>query len=927
VPDVELRADYDRDGRLSGSKAEYAARTVGHGAILGVNVDRDGHALAKTPRAGKPVSLDYALPTKDGHDGDPVPLQLVVKAPALARFSSLALLVSGENAESVALLDSHRRVLRPARTAPGEIEFALPLKAGKHAFALEASRVPGSPLGASDGALTVSVVGRDPAGTASTVDAGRVLLARFLVLDDLAPAETLYICTLPDNDPSVADVRAALAAVRPAVGLREIALTDNLGDAWVQDQFQLGYVLAPGRTMRTVLHMPRLRTNAKLGVDQRNLATLVRTHFPSTDLGLIEDFWGRTVPLRHSGGVTQLTFVESEAAFRVLRRVASANRFLRDVIERLCASAGKLGISPAPPECSNMPPPFDTIAPVRMQLPELRRRVLALVDRLVSEVPPSDEAGLRTVAERARRLVDDVERTLTVSGGPNAEVFGLVLGKTTFQLDGGDLVDLFTTVERMHDSLVYGGNLEASPPLAGHPYGKVVLGEGNERLLDPPVRDLFESGAGVQPVVTVDTAWLGVGHVDELIAFLPDRATKGHSILRASPEVASALMDAASRLYQDGLPDLHLDRDRYLWRPLTLVRHRMHEGEHPVTRMLRGKLWLHSQPRLRPPPEGGTPDAGSIDDAGEVLLPPHIYLFLVDFYSGLFSSDLAPFFPDSDQDVYYYRAGLTTWDFDFFSGATNRVLVEEKLGPLDKLLAAEFPSFPVRRVPVLFDEMLLNDKSPRVAGTTAAFTPNLVNLQFLNGTVLIPKPFGPRMSPPDATAVVTEVLRDQGLGKVAGRVSVSYFKKQKLDVTEIWLNPKLSSGRVDTPLETVDDLAEEFADGFPGLSRKEVASRIRKANPTAFDGSGRLKKGWRLIRIPERTVDLFQAYTHALLDAQGLHPRWVDSWFYHVRLGEIHCGTNVLRKVPKVKTPWWNRVGPQPAGGSSFPLSGSEVSG
>ena len=40
---------------------------------------------------------------------------------------------------------------------------------------------------------------------------------------------------------------------------------------------------------------------------------------------------------------------------------------------------------------------------------------------------------------------------------------------------------------------------------------------------------------------------------------------------------------------------------------------------------------------------------------------------------------------------------------------------------------------------------------------------------------------------------------------------------------------------------------------------------------------------------------MFQLYTHALLTMLGVTVQWVDSWYYHVHDGGIHCGTNVLR--------------------------------
>jgi Protein-arginine deiminase (PAD) len=914
MPEVELRADFDRDGRLSGAPAEYAARSIGHGAILGVNVDRDGRGLPPSARVGRPVQLDFARPLKSGADNDPIVLQARVSAAAVAAFTSLVLRVGGDNADAVGLLDDRARVIRGIRSASGGVQFPLPRRAGTHTLRLEASRVPGSPLGQSDGALTLTVVGRDAADRETVLDEGRFLLTLPLVLDDLAPASALYICSLPDNVPAVSDVRAGLASVRPAVELREIALADNRGDAWVQDQFQLGYLIRPGGTMRTIVHMPRLRTNAQVGANQRNLAELVRTHFPSTDLGLIDDFWQRTVPLNHGGGVAQLTFTESELAFRTLHRVFIADSFLRESIDRLCAL-----LSPAPAECSNVPEPSDFVPTVRVQLPELARRVDKLLRQVSGSTPATQHAGLQALHDRADRLMRDVNATLGVSGPRGNEAFALTLGTNTYRLDGGELVGLTETVWRMHDSLVYGGNVEASPPLRDHPFGKVVIGESDDRLLDPAVRGLFEASSAVQPLVTLDTAWLGVGHVDELVTFLPTRRDRSSSVVfRASPEVAKALFDKASELYNDGLPTFHPDRNT-LWRPLTLQRHRMKDGTHPVTRLFRGKLWLHAHPRPRPPRDDGD-DSRADQDVGEVLLPPRIYLRLVDWYSGLLGESLAPFYPDSNDDIHYYKAALTMWDFDFFEGGTNDVIGKEKLGALDAVLQREFREFPIRRVPVLFDRARLADRPPRLGvGATAAFTPNVVNLQFLNGTVLIPNPFGPRMKPADAVAVVKHVLEEQELGSVASRVTASYFSQQGLDVLEVWVTPSLGDAQIATPFRSAADLAEEFSDGFPGVAAATVERRIRRANRSAFEASGQLREGWRKIVIPENTVDLLQAYTHALLDAHGIRVCWVDSWFYHVRVGEIHCGTNVLRQVPAVRDRWWNRV--TPPGGRRAPTT------
>lgn len=46
--------------------------------------------------------------------------------------------------------------------------------------------------------------------------------------------------------------------------------------------------------------------------------------------------------------------------------------------------------------------------------------------------------------------------------------------------------------------------------------------------------------------------------------------------------------------------------------------------------------------------------------------------------------------------------------------------------------------------------------------------------------------------------------------------------------------------------------------------------------------------------------DLFEACSEAVADRVS----WVEAWYYHVRLGSIHCGTNVLRTAP-AGLRWW----------------------
>lgn len=905
MPLVELRADYDRDGSLAGGAEEYAARGAGLGAVVAANLDRDDRSLPSRATLGSPVPLDWTRSTKSRRDRDPVTLEVVVAAAAAVELTSLALRISGRDADAIALIDARSTLVRPTRSRGGQVEFRLPLEAGAHSFRLESKRVAGSPLGGLDGALRLAAVGRRPDGSVSTLDEARLTLARFVALGDFARAEILYVCRLPDNEAALADLRRGMAGVRPRVRLREVGPEDCQFDGWLQDQFQLGYLESPAGTMLALLHMPRLRANALLSAQRPNLATLVRAHFPSRDIGLIEDFWERRIPMYHQGGTLELPFRDSGSAYSLLKRPVDAHDFLRQELGWLLREAEDLEVNGG---SRVLPAAREDPASAREDLRNLGDRIGTVVEKLKPAVSRIRRDGLDALRARTALLVGSVERALPIGSSDNRLWFGLSVGNTPLRLDGSQLNLLYTTLGETHDALVYGGNLEVSPPTGADPFGKVVVGEGEERGMDMPLRNFLRAGAAVQPVVTLDTGWLEVGHVDELVAFLPGQGRRGHAVLRASPEIAMALMERAAAIYRCGLPVDHDDNPIHpsRWRPSQLRRHSMRAGQHPVTRLLRGKYWLHTYP-LPSDATGGDPDLE------QAKMPPRFYREIVDHYDGYFESLHVPFYPARREPAHSYPAAFTALDFEYFDEDSNRVIVEQKLLALDKDLEGAFPDFELLRVPVLLDR-LSEEQLDRVGlhglgpSATSALTPDLVNLQLVNGTAFVPKPFGPRMRLEDAACAISAVLAEQGLKELAGRAARPQYLAglhPSLLLSEAWLSPAVKEGQVDSPFRSLNEVAAEFQDGFPGLSVSEVAERIARRNKGAFDEAGRLRLGWCRLTIPESTVDLFQAYTQVLLHARGLRVSWIDSWFYHLRAGGIHCGTNVLRTPPRRRPRWW----------------------
>jgi hypothetical protein len=420
-------------------------------------------------------------------------------------------------------------------------------------------------------------------------------------------------------------------------------------------------------------------------------------------------------------------------------------------------------------------------------------------------------------------------------------------------LPGSDM-GLFEDIAGAANSINFGGNLEVSPPvdatthaMAGPdggpdvpvqepaPFGKILLGHTPDRGRPAHAQFLqFLEAQIVQPVLPLDTSWLSVGHVDEFMIFVPANTSKGFKLLMASPPLATAFFEEA------------------------LALHRSDPAAHPLTKLLRGKQWLHEHSRDLEPP-------------------------------AIFQADQS--FADSPEPTREYLAEISVESVLAEARDFNDELFTKRLQFLEDRLArgCDFdPVLDVIPLPVYFDALPLG--SVDSGGRTAAFTPGLVNLQVLNRHVLVPRPFGPRMNLTDAGSL----LRGQfGLAGATDARLRSYLQH------EFWVVHALG------PSVTAARIAGFFADG--GVTE----AGIRRANPGKFDGAGRVRPVTRLL-IPEDTVDLFEAYTQMVLEDIGLTVHWIDDWYtYHRMEGEVHCGTNVKRRPPELDADsnfrqWWD---------------------
>jgi protein-arginine deiminase len=89
------------------------------------------------------------------------------------------------------------------------------------------------------------------------------------------------------------------------------------------------------------------------------------------------------------------------------------------------------------------------------------------------------------------------------------------------------------------------GNLEVSPPVPGFPHGRVLTGFQKELRFHPDLIAFLEAQKLQCPPLYLDVSWLTIGHVDELINFVPARDRKGFRALLPSPSLAKTVLEDA----------------------------------------------------------------------------------------------------------------------------------------------------------------------------------------------------------------------------------------------------------------------------------------------------------------------------------------------------------------------------------------------
>ncbi|MEG4317906.1 MULTISPECIES: protein-arginine deiminase family protein [unclassified Microcoleus] len=101
------------------------------------------------------------------------------------------------------------------------------------------------------------------------------------------------------------------------------------------------------------------------------------------------------------------------------------------------------------------------------------------------------------------------------------------------------------------------GNLQVTPPIPGHPMGRVYYGNSGNVSFNPEVLDFIQAQRIQGPAVDIDTSWLLTRQVDEIINFIPSQTPGKYIMAIASPEAGVRLLE---ELAGKGYGDVTINR-------------------------------------------------------------------------------------------------------------------------------------------------------------------------------------------------------------------------------------------------------------------------------------------------------------------------------------------------------------------------------
>jgi hypothetical protein len=408
------------------------------------------------------------------------------------------------------------------------------------------------------------------------------------------------------------------------------------------------------------------------------------------------------------------------------------------------------------------------------------------------------------------------------------------------------------------DSLHYGGNLEATPPvkvatpalsagaagpaIKAHraaPFGKILLGDSSARKVDGDYRT-FLIAQHVQPALPVDTSWLQVGHVDEFISFVPDSSPKGYKMLFGSVKAMNVLLKEASKV------------------PISSGRTHFHRGK-----------WT---------------DGVKVTDYDETSVEDLLKKAKA-FNDRVRNEKLIPIYQRLQTGLHLAESDIIHVPTYFTPPATpapklsKTPTVAQTVGMVNMLVLGSHLMIPKPfgpRMEVADAQAVLERAFKQLGIKSPVVLPSTGDVRWVE----------PGELPERMVCYYTDAPSDADRQNIIDHI----------------LNSSVALSPANAAL--VAARAAEIA--AANATNPALMSQLVPAiTGTPFSV-------WLRITVPDSKVDLIEAYMLSVLSPLGCQVHFVDDWFYHFQLGEAHCATNAVRELQEDRDPkrWWDIYDP-----------------
>jgi protein-arginine deiminase len=185
--------------------------------------------------------------------------------------------------------------------------------------------------------------------------------------------------------------------------------------------------------------------------------------------------------------------------------------------------------------------------------PEQTRFVADLTER-IGEIGQPDPIALNAPWDQWAQ--DYMEPGYATMPGPDGTVTSIRIiirspqtvreaGRQVFELRGPG-VGAIQFEEGRRDEVNSMGNVETTPPYelngVSYPAGRIITGAQGQKL--PASLEFFQAQGAQDPIV-LDSNWLGIGHVDEFVQFLPADNERGWTIAVMDPAAGRKVLEEA----------------------------------------------------------------------------------------------------------------------------------------------------------------------------------------------------------------------------------------------------------------------------------------------------------------------------------------------------------------------------------------------